>query len=262
MADRDAIALTDEFFDLVRGFITRHGLTYQEYGEVMKYLISVGEAGEWPLFLDAFFEAWVNTSTFGDGAWTASAISGPYYKPGAPELTEPYVLPMRPDEPGEPLLFHARVTDTGGAPITGAELDVWHSTNDGIYSFFSPALPDEYLLRGRLRTGDDGRATFRSIVPVPYEIPKDGPTGYLMNDVLGRHSWRPAHLHFTITADGYQPLTTQLYFRNDPYLDSDSCSAVKPGLVIDLAKADTEAGPGREGEFTFALRTAGTHPAG
>lgn len=253
MIHQASTALVDEFLGLIRNFITDRHLTYREYNAVMKYVISVGEAGEWPLFLDAFFESWINTSTYDRGDWTPAAITGPYYKPGAPVLREPFTLPMRPNEPGVPLTFHAQVTDPAGTPISGALIDVWHSTADGEYSFFSAVLPDEFLLRGRIPVDSDGRASFHSIVPGAYEIPKDGPTGYLINDVLGRHSWRPAHLHFTVSAPGYQTLTTQLYFRGDPYLDSDCCSAVKPELIIDLVRTEHHDAPGRECEYTFVL---------
>lgn len=36
---------------------------------------------------------------------------------------------------------------------------------------------------------------------------------------------RPAHFHLMITAAGYQPLITQLYFTNDPYLGTDPFSS-------------------------------------
>jgi catechol 1,2-dioxygenase len=238
MSDQHTVALVDEFFDLVRDFIVKHELGYREYAAVTRYLIAVGEAGEWPLFLDAFFESTVNTTSYGDGPWTPSAITGPFYKPDAPILEQPATLPMRPDEPGEPLVFRTAVTAPDGTPIPGALVDVWHATNDGIYTFFSPDLPDEYLLRGRIHADENGVVEFRSIRPVPYEIPKGGPVGHLMNDVLGRHSWRPAHLHFLVTADGFAPLITQLYFSDDPYLDSDSCSAVKGELVVTPSKTE------------------------
>jgi catechol 1,2-dioxygenase len=258
MADQSTVELFDEFMELVRGFITKHDLGYREYQAVMEYVISVGKAGEWPLWMDAFLESTVNTRSYGTGDWTPSAITGPYYKENAPLLTEkPYTLPMRPDEPGQPLVFRGTVTGPGGAPVGGALVDVWHSTNDGVYTFFDPALPDEYLLRGRFHTDDDGTFEFASITPVPYQIPHDGPTGYLMETVLGRHSWRPAHLHYTITAPGFLPLTTQLYFEGDPYLDSDSCSAVKRDLVISLASGERDGVPVSVGEFDFVLQPAG-----
>ena len=56
---------------------------------------------------------------------------------------------------------------------------------------------------------------------------------------------RPAHMHFTIGADGYKPLTTELYFAGDPYLDSDCRNDVKDSLVIDLTKTDADGAPYR-----------------
>ncbi|MET7992133.1 dioxygenase [Amycolatopsis sp. NPDC005232] len=255
MANARATKLFDEFAELIRDFITRNRIDRDDYAAVMNYVISVGEAGEWPLWLDAFFESTVDTVDYGTGDWTSSTIEGPYFKEGAPLLTErPAVLPMRPDEPGDPMRFLGTVRDTTGAPVTDAVIDVWHSTNDGSYSFFSPALPEEYLMRGKVPTADDGRFEFRSIRPVPYEIPKDGPTGVLMNSVLGRHSWRPAHLHFRVESPTHRTLITQLYFQGDPYLDSDSCSGVKDELVLPVSDKSADGERWKQAEYTFVLQ--------
>ena len=155
----------------------------------------------------------------------------------------------------DPLLFSGRVESADGTPLAGAVVDMWQSTSDGMYSFFTPQLPGLFLLRGRLRTGAAGEFDVRTIRPVPYQIPREGPVGDLLENVLGRHSWRPAHLHFKIDADGYQPLTTQLYFAGDPYLDSDTAGAVKDSLVIDLTKADGD-GTSYRGEYVFRLAPA------
>jgi catechol 1,2-dioxygenase len=257
MANARAVQLFDEFTDIVRPFIVRNNVTRDEYAQIMQYVISVGEAGEWPLWLDAFFESTVDAVDYGTGGWTSSAIEGPYFKEGAPLLTErPATLPMRPDEPGEKMTFTATLRDTDGEPVPGAVVDVWHSTNDGIYSFFSPVLPDEYLLRGKLVSDEHGVIEFHSIRPVPYEIPKDGPTGHLMNTVLGRHSWRPAHLHFRVVAPGFRELTTQLYFEGDPYLDSDSCSGVKKELVVPVSTIEDDGEPRQLVRYDFVLRTS------
>lgn len=255
MANARATELFDEFSNLIKSFITRHGITRTEYAAIMDYVISVGKSDEWPLWLDAFFESIVDTVDYGTGDWTSSTIEGPYFREGAPLLTgHPATLPMRPDEPGDKMRFTATIRDTNGNPLPNAVVDVWHSTNDGIYTFFSPKLPDEYLLRGKITSDADGALEFRSIRPVPYEIPKDGPTGYLMNSVLGRHSWRPAHLHFRIVADGYRQLITQLYFEGDPYLDSDSCSGVKRELVVPVTKTEIEGEPWHQVQYDFVLQ--------
>jgi len=262
MTNERAVTLFDEFIGMVRDFVARNNVGYAEYGAVMKYLVSVGEAGEWPLWMDAFLESSVNTASYGRGGWTDSAIEGPYYKPGAPLLSgRPAQLPMRENEPGDRMIFRGTVVSPSGEAVPAALIDVWHSTNDGSYSFFNPALPSEYLLRGKIEAGSDGAIEFESILPVPYEIPKDGPTGLLMNEVLGRHSWRPAHLHFMISADGFKPLVTQLYFRDDPYLESDSCSAVKDSLVVDVGKVDFKGSPAALVEFTFVLQPAASTAA-
>jgi catechol 1,2-dioxygenase len=255
MTNQRAVELFDEFTELIRSFIVRTEVNKSEFTEVMNYLISVGEADEWPLWLDAFFESTVDTVDYGAGDWTSSAIEGPFFTEGAPLLAErPAVLPMRPDEPGDKMKFTATVRGLDGNPVRNAMVDVWHSTNDGDYSFFSPALPGEYLLRGKIVSDENGVVEFHSIRPVPYEIPKGGPTGYLLNTVLGRHSWRPAHLHFRIVADGYRQLITQLYFEGDPYLDNDSCSGVKTELVVPVAKTEIDGEPWQLVQYDFVLQ--------
>ena len=254
MADQRTASLVDGLVDRVRGFIRNERVTCAEYHAALRYLIRLAESGEVPLLVDAFFESTVNTVNADGGRATDSAIEGPFYKPGARWLQRPYALPMRPHEPGDLLLFCGRVESDGGAPLAGAAVDMWQCTSSDGYSFFSPQLPDEYVLRGRLRTGAAGDFDVRTIRPVPYQIPREGPVGDLLENILGRHSWRPAHLHFKIGADGYKPLTTQLYFASDPYLDSDCAAAVQDSLVIDLTKADD--GVSYRGEYVFRLASA------
>jgi catechol 1,2-dioxygenase len=255
MVDDRLVSLFDEFAQYTRDFIVRHNITYDDFDAVIKYFISVGEQGEWPLFLDLFLESTVDTTSYGAGPWTPSNITGPYYKAGAPILNErPATLPMRENEPGQPMFYRFSVTNPDGDAVPAALLDVWHSTNDGIYSFYNPRVADEYLLRGRIYADDKGELEFRSIKPVPYQVPSDGPVGDLLNHKLGRHSWRPAHLHVLITADGYVPLTTQLYFDGDPYLDSDSCTGVKNELVVSPMPIQDGDHETQLVDFTFVLQ--------
>src|SRR5262249_54830556 len=76
-----------------------------------------------------------------------------------------------------------------------------------------------------------------TVVPAPYEIPKDGPTGTLLN-ALGRQFFRPAHLHLKLRHPGYQPITSQLYFEGDRYLASDVANAVRDDLIVALMRCD------------------------
>jgi protocatechuate 3,4-dioxygenase beta subunit len=77
-------------------------------------------------------------------------------------------------------------------------------------------------------------------VPAPYQIPKDGPTGALLT-AMGRHPWRPAHLHVRLTHESCESLTTQIFFENDPWIDSDVVGAVKQSLIVRLKRHDDPA---------------------
>ncbi|MGH2721511.1 MAG: catechol 1,2-dioxygenase, partial [Actinomycetota bacterium] len=103
-----------------------------------------------------------------------------------------------------------------------------------------PGVPD-YNLRGRIKTDEDGRYEVRTVLPSPYEIPKTGATGKLLH-ALGRHAFRPGHIHFKVSCGNFRPLTTQLYFEGDPWLGSDVVGAVKSSLVMPLEKRDDEIG--------------------
>ena len=122
------------------------------------------------------------------------------------------------------------MTDVDGNPLAGANLDVWQADSEGRYSSFMPG-PPEGNLRGQVRTDAEGRYEVRTMVPGPYTIPLDGPTG-LMTAAAGWSPWRPAHIHLIVSAEGYEPLVTQLFIDTSDYLDSDVASAVKPELIV------------------------------
>jgi protocatechuate 3,4-dioxygenase beta subunit len=147
-------------------------------------------------------------------------------------------------------------------PLDGALLDIWQTNGVGLYDHEDPSQP-EWNLRRRFHAGEGGGYEFRTVVPGAYEIPKHGPVGRLLAAV-GRHAWRPAHFHVRVSADGFQPLTTMIYFEGDPWLHDDTISSVKPGLVIRLARHDQPEQlrargldrPFYTGAFDFVLRPA------
>jgi catechol 1,2-dioxygenase len=235
--------------------IVDNDVTYEEYQTVKQWLIDVGEAGEWPLFLDVFVESAVEQQVYREREGSQGTILGPYHLPDAPVLDAPYELPRRPDEAGDRLVFRGRVVDHEGTPLAGAVLDVWHADADGLYSGFAPGVPDG-ILRGKVVAGDDGRYEVRTIVPAPYTIPHDGPTGRMIA-TAGWHPWRPAHIHVIVSADGHEALTTQLYIDSSDYLDDDVASAVKPELIVHPTPSgdDPEL---LEFEYDFALAPART----
>jgi catechol 1,2-dioxygenase len=71
----------------------------------------------------------------------------------------------------------------------------------------------------------------------PYEIPKGGPTGVVLN-ILGRHFFRPAHLHVKVRHPQYGDLTSQLFFDGGDYLNSDVANAARDSLVAQLVRRD------------------------
>lgn len=254
MADQRTASLVDGLVDRVRGFIRDERVTCAEYHAALRYLIRLAESGEVPLLVDAFFESTVNTVNADGGRATDSAIEGPFYKPGAPWLQRPYALPLRPDEPGDLLLFCGRVESDGGAPLAGAAVDMWQCTSSAGYSFFSPQLPDEYVLRGRLRTGAAGDFDVRTIRPVRYQIPREGPVGELLENILGLGFLETSPPALQDRRRRVPAADHQLYFASDPYLDSDCAAAVQDSLVIDLTKADD--GVSYRGEYVFRLASA------
>jgi protocatechuate 3,4-dioxygenase beta subunit len=117
-------------------------------------------------------------------------------------------------------------------------LDIWQTGPDGGYDVWDERQPD-YNFRGRFGVDEDGSYEFQTMVPKPYTVPTDGPVGRLL-EATGQHPWRPAHIHFKVEAEGHEPLITQVFFPDDPYLNNDTIGAVKPALVKPLKKHENE----------------------
>lgn len=225
-----------DILDRIHQAIREHDVTYEEFQAAKQWLIDVGQAGEWPLFLDVFVESAVEQNAFREREGSQGTILGPFHLPDAPVLEAPYELPHRPDEQGEPVLMSGRVSDPSGAPLAGAVLDVWQADAEGLYSGFAPGLP-EGNLRGKVIAGEDGRYEVRTIMPAPYTIPQAGPTGALCA-AAGWSPWRPAHVHLIVEADGFQPLITQIFFDQTDHLDNDVAGAVKDELIVRPERKD------------------------
>ncbi|MFD1213283.1 catechol 1,2-dioxygenase [Arthrobacter sp. GCM10027362] len=244
--------LASRVINAINDTVLEEKVTYDEYNAFKAWLIKVGEDGEWPLFLDVWVEHSVEQVANEHRHGTKGTIEGPYYVPNAPELASPATLPMRPDEPGTPLLFQGRVTNVDGEPLAGAHVEIWHADHLGFYSQYAPGLP-EWNLRGTVIADADGYYQINTIQPAPYQIPTDGACGQLIA-AAGWHAWRPAHLHLKVSAPGYEQLTSQLYFQGDAHLSDDIASAVKPELILDpTPRAD---GAGKEVTYNFALDPA------
>ena len=157
---------------------------------------------------------------------TEATVFGPFHVSGAPEYS--LGADIANGAPGEPLYVCATVRGIDGEPVAGALVDTWQADEDGYYDVQLPETP----LRGRgvLRSDEQGQVYFRSILPVAYPVPTDGPVGQMLV-ATGRHPWRPAHVHFMIEAPGYETLITHVFRDGDPYLDSDVVFGVRSSLI-------------------------------
>jgi hydroxyquinol 1,2-dioxygenase len=145
----------------------------------------------------------------------------------------------------EPLYVRGRVCALDGAPVAGAEVRIRHSEENNT-----------------LTSAADGTFQFKCPVPAPHTIPHDGPVGRMLQ-ALGRHPWRPAHLHFMISAPGYERLVTHVFRSGSTYLDSDAVFGVRRSLEAEWVRQ--EPGPTPDGltsdlpfytlEFAFVLNT-------
>jgi hydroxyquinol 1,2-dioxygenase len=165
---------------------------------------------------------------------TPATVLGPFHIEGSPELD--YAEDMSDGLPGTPLYLHGTVRDLTGAPVGGGVLDVWQADAEGAYEAQIPDV-DEARLRAKYTTREDGSYCLRTIAPLGYTIPMDGPVG----DLIGRTEishFRPAHIHFLINVPGYEPLITHLFQQGAPYLDSDVVFGTKQELVVPFDQRD------------------------
>ncbi len=162
---------------------------------------------------------------------TETTVLGPFHVQGAPLPAHGADLAV--GMPGEPLLIEGRVLSTTGAPLAGAAVEVWQSDAEGFYDVQRPEL-DGHALRATFHTDAEGRFHYWSINPAHYPIPDDGPVGELLA-ATDRHPFRPAHVHFMVSAPGHETLVTHLFAADSPYLDSDAVFGVKTSLIEEFA---------------------------
>ncbi|HZO21811.1 MAG TPA: intradiol ring-cleavage dioxygenase [Steroidobacteraceae bacterium] len=171
-----------------------------------------------------------------------STVQGPFYWEGAPEL--PRGSNLAEGVKGEPAFYSGRVLSTDGTPLANALLDIWSGDGEGKYDM--QMAGEAYMqARGRIRTDAEGRYWFRSIRPTFYPVPTDGPVGNMLRR-MGRHPYRPGHIHMIVSAPGHHAVTTHLFVAGSPYLDSDAVFGMKESLVAQFERHPPGAGPGGE----------------
>jgi catechol 1,2-dioxygenase len=188
-----------------------------------------------------------------------STVLGPFYAGPQRELAADDSILLR-EEASEPLVMTGRLTDPEGKPIAGALIEVWQTAPNQLYDVQDRDQPQGHL-RASFRSDGAGAYRFRTIMPVSYPIPDDGPAGQLLK-AMGRHPFRPAHVHFMINAPGFRTLVTHLFFEGDEFLGSDAVFGVKPSLIV---RPELKGGINTvEYDFGLAreLQSASTRPPG
>ena len=214
----------DEWFEAIR-FLTEVGHMCNDWRQEFILLSDV-------LGVSMLVDAINNRKPSGA---SESTVLGPFHVDDAPEL--PMGADICLDQKGEPMLVRGRILDTQGNPINAAKIDVWQANDEGFYDVQQKGLQPDFNLRGVFRTGPDGSYHFKGVKPKFYPIPDDGPVGRMLAS-LGRHPYRPAHLHYILEADGFETLVTHIFDPDDPYIHSDAVFGVKESLLARFERVE------------------------
>ncbi|MEU0877428.1 dioxygenase [Lentzea sp. NPDC005914] len=197
-----------------------------------------------------------------DPSATPATVLGPFHIDGSPELD--FGGDMSDDVAGTPLYLTGTVRSLDGTAVP-AVLDVWQADADGAYEAQLSDV-DEARLRAKYRAREDGSYCVRTIAPKGYSIPMDGPVGALISQTEISH-FRPAHVHFLVTAEGHEPLITHLFEEGAEYLDSDVVFGTKQELVVAFEPREpgptpdggTSAVPWLQARYDFVLQPCAPH---
>jgi len=256
----------------LHAFIKEVALTEAEWGQAIEFLTATGhrcdEVRQEFILLSDVLGVSMLVETINHraaGGSTESTVTGPFHVVASPPRALGDTISL--DGKGEPCLVTGQVTGARGEPLAGAQVDVWQASADGFYDVQQPGIQPELNLRGLFTADPGGRFWFTTIVPSYYPIPDDGPVGELLR-VTGRHPYRPAHIHFIVTAPGYRPVATHLFVAGSRYIGSDAVFGVKESLVREFPLVDDAAraaehglpNPFRAVHFDVALLPAVSAP--
>ena len=236
-------------------------LTPEEWLQAIQFLTAVGQActpvrQEFILLSDVLgFSAVVNAlhDKKARELGSQSSLLGPFYREDAPEMPLGSCIAAHPS--AEVIAVYGRVTGNDGTPVPNALIQIWQTSEHGLYDLQTHGL-DGTDLRANFRTDAQGRYWFKTVRPLGYSIPMDGPVGALVR-AQDRHGFRPSHIHFLIGGDGYRELVTALYFGDDEHIDSDTVFGVSGSLVVAAKEDPNSPVPGmRAVHYDFRLAAA------
>lgn len=236
MKENRVATVVGDIVSAVRGVLDKHDVTFEEYRAAVSFLAQYNGAApyEIPLCVDLFFNAQIHDIEMKYRTGSVTAVEGPFFRADGPDVEDQLKVL---DGKGEVLIIEGKVTDIAGTPLENAEVWVWHSDPEGFYSGFAPHMPEPNYYRGHLRTKPDGSYRVKTSVPAPYTIPHDGPTGALLA-AMGRHPWRPAHIHYKVRHPKVLDHITQSYFQGGEYVMDDCVEGVRPSLIHTMEQRD------------------------
>jgi len=229
-------ALMESFITHLHGFVRDVEPTEAEWGAAIGFLTQVGKKcddkrQEFILLSDVLGVSMlvdaINHRSV--GAATPSTVEGPFHVPNSPVYADG--ANMAAERPGIPCFVTGAAKGIDGKPIADAEIDLWQSDGEGLYE--AQRNVAEPWMRGVFYTNADGSYSIRTVVPIPYSIPMDGPVGNLVRQARVSHM-RPAHIHFCVEAPGYQSVVTHLFQNGGAFLDNDAVYAVKAPLIVEF----------------------------
>ncbi len=138
-----------------------------------------------------------NSKQFIGDCNTTNDILGPYYLPNAP-ISDNLIQDKH---TGTPITVKGIVCQPDcSTPIKNVMIETWQCDSKAEYD------EKTFDLRGRQYTNENGEYAFKTVIPGKY---------------LNGSRYRPAHIHFRVTAPGYKELISQIYFKGDPHIDDD-----------------------------------------
>jgi hydroxyquinol 1,2-dioxygenase len=165
---------------------------------------------------------------------THTSLLGPFYREASPTMPAGTQIARNAD-PETEIVLYGYVSDVNGKPLSGATVSLWQTSASGLYDIQEDPSAIDY--RGVFTTDAKGLFVLRTVKPLGYSIPMDGPVGAMVK-AQKRHGMRPAHIHFLVGAPGYRELVTALYLRDDPHLADDVVFGSSGDLAVDINPKD------------------------
>jgi hydroxyquinol 1,2-dioxygenase len=232
------VRLTQAEWDLAIEFLTRAGHITDDKRQEFILLSDVLGA--------SMMTVAINAPARADA--TESTVFGPFFVEASPfaELGSDISGGLS----GRPCYLHGRVTGLDGTPLPGARVEVWAADDQGFYDVQYEG--DDLAGRAHLIADENGEYDFWTVEPAAYPIPYDGPVGDLLR-ASGRSPMRPAHVHFMVSADGYETLITHIFVAGSKHLDDDAVFGVKESLIREFSEHPAGPAPrGREVAETWS----------